>query len=98
MMFPDAGFIALGANRFRIAKDSRLFDGHFDGAPILPGIAHIALALHAIGDDRVPAAVRDVRFRAPIFPGDEVEVIFDGSRFEIRSGGKPATTGVLVFP
>ena len=97
MMFPDAGFTHLGGLRFRIERQSRLFDGHFDGAPILPGIAHIALALSA-SQDKTLGGIRDVRFSRSLGPGDEVEVAIRESRFEIRRAGNVASTGVLLPP
>ena len=108
--FANAGFIRIPAPRnampgsswFRISADSRCFDGHFDGAPILPGVAHLALVLMAQEDQRVLTGVRDVRFTHPLRPGDEVEVILIGKelpaiRFEIRWRGKTATSGLLIF-
>jgi len=110
--FPDAGFLHSQADpssprsfRCRISPDSRLFEGHFDGAPILPGVAHIALAVQACGTEtgRAPTllGLRDVRFRRPLGPGSEVDVVLSSDRdpsfvrFEIRSGGEIVTTGAL---
>lgn len=96
-----------GGWHFRISESSRCFDGHFDGAPILPGVAHIALALRACvtqaGKRRTLKGVRDVRLKRPLRPGDEVEVVLtedpDGAsvRFEIRSRGESVTIGHLQF-
>lgn len=89
-----------------MAPDSRCFDGHFEGAPILPGVAHFALALSALAGgehNRVLTGVRDVRFTRPLGPGDEVEVILaegrepHSVRFEIRRDGRPASGGLLLF-
>jgi 3-hydroxymyristoyl/3-hydroxydecanoyl-(acyl carrier protein) dehydratase len=98
---PDGGF------RFRISESSRCFDGHFDGAPILPGVAHVALALCAcVSQARNPrtlTGVRDVRLKQPLRPGDEVEVVLtegpDGAsvKFEIRCRGESVTVGHLQF-
>jgi len=92
---------------FRVSPQSRWFDGHFDDEPILPGIAHLALALAALyrqaGRDRTLTALRGVRFSRPLRPGDEVEVLLsEGTepssvRFEIRCQGQRATLGLLVF-
>ena len=86
--------------RMRIPPDSRWFDGHFDGAPILPGIAHIALAVEACANRARLRAIRDVRFNKPILPNDEIEIDVSGERevrFTIRCGGAIATSGVLEF-
>src|SRR5688572_11535005 len=91
---------ASGSHWFRLAADSPCFDGHFQGAPILPGVAHFALALTALArgsDSRVLAGVRDVRFTRPLGPGDQVEVILaegrepHSVRFEIRRDGLPTS-------
>lgn len=96
-----------GSSWFRVSQHSRWFDGHFDGEPILPGIAHLALALAALvrqsGRNRTLTALRDVRFSRPLRPGDEVEVLLSEGRepfavrFEIRCQGQRATLGLLVF-
>ena len=89
---------------FELAVGGRFFDGHFEGAPILPGVAHLALALAALGNgERALTGVRGVRFKRPLAPGDEVEVVLDESsagsavRFEIRCRGEVATSGLLLF-
>jgi 3-hydroxymyristoyl/3-hydroxydecanoyl-(acyl carrier protein) dehydratase len=113
--FPDAGFSLLPCltaapartSRWRLDEHSRCFEGHFEGRPILPGIAHVALVLSACaeeaGEARVLVGLRDLRFKHPLGPGDEVDVILaDGRdlasvRFEIRRRGEAASTGVLLF-
>jgi 3-hydroxymyristoyl/3-hydroxydecanoyl-(acyl carrier protein) dehydratase len=96
-----------GCWHFRISASSRCFDGHFDGAPILPGVVHVALALSACATQatkkRTLKGVRDVRLKHPLRPGDEVEIILneapDGAtvKFEIRCLGKSVTVGHLEF-
>ena len=96
-----------GSSYFKVSERSRCFDGHFDGAPILPGVAHVALALSACamqaGRPLTLTGLRDFRLRRPLKPGDEVEVVLtEGSdpslvRFEIRCLGESVTVGVLVF-
>ena len=96
-----------GSSYFKVSERSRCFDGHFDGAPILPGVAHVALALSACANQgRKPLALgglRDFRLRRPLRPGDEVEVVLTEGRdatsirFEIRCLGESVTVGVLVF-
>ena len=113
--FPEAGFVPLPAHptaphrssRFLLAEASRCFEGHFEGAPILPGVAHLALALSACGEEavspRVITGVRDFRLKRPLRPADEVEVVLAEDReprsvrFEIRCHGETASVGVLLF-
>ena len=87
--------------------DARLFEGHFDEAPVLPGVAHIVIAVQACADrgleHRPLTGLRDVRFSRPIGPADTIDVRLDPGRepgairFELRSGGQPASSGVLLF-
>lgn len=76
--------------------NDRWFDGHFEGAPVLPGVAHLALAVEACGN-RPLRGLRGIRFMHPIRPGDAVEVQVAGDRFEIRCNGVVASTGTLIF-
>lgn len=114
-LFPDAGLIPMPSVivdrprswRFRIAAHSRCFDGHFDGAPIFPGVAHLALALDACfnetGGRGVLIGLRDFRLMHPLRPDDEVEVVLTGGkdpstvRFVIRCQEQDASAGLLVF-
>jgi 3-hydroxymyristoyl/3-hydroxydecanoyl-(acyl carrier protein) dehydratase len=110
--FPGAGFARMPSEsaspdeaRFRIPAASAVFDGHFDTAPIVPGVMHIALALETCearrGFPAVLVGVRDVRFSHPLGPDDEVTVrLTDGQapgevRFELRSAGRAISSGVL---
>ena len=96
-----------GSSYFKVSERSRCFDGHFEGAPILPGVAHIAMALtaYAINTGRhiVLSGLRDLKLKHPLGPGDEAEVILTDSgdattvKFEIRRLGESVSTGVLLF-
>src|SRR6476659_6063693 len=88
-----------------IPAASRLFAGHFPGRPILPGIAHLALAQSALseilGREVALAAVRSLKLRRPVVPGDLPELRIgppgeDGAaRFEVRCGATAASQGVV---
>ncbi|MDM8535928.1 hypothetical protein QUF70_04170 [Desulfobacterales bacterium HSG17] len=59
-------------------EDSPWFSGHFPGAPILPGIAQLALVLDSLQEAfksnlRIAGLTR-VRFRKIIKPGDSLEI------------------------
>jgi hypothetical protein len=115
LRFPQAGFLPLAAppavpartSRWRLDERSRCFEGHFDGDPILPGVAHLALALRALAEEtaapRILTGVKDVRFKCPLGPGDEVEVVLadrieaSSVRFEIRRHGELVSVGLLLF-
>jgi 3-hydroxyacyl-[acyl-carrier-protein] dehydratase len=88
-----------------IPAASALFAGHFPGRPILPGIAHLALARRALGEilgrEIELAAVRSLKLRRPLIPGDPAELRIsapgeDGAaRFEVHCGGTVASQGVV---
>jgi 3-hydroxyacyl-[acyl-carrier-protein] dehydratase len=94
-------------HRFEVAIPiaSPLFTGHFPGHPILPGIAHLALAQRALGEimgrEVALAAVRSLKLRRPVVPGEPLELRLgqpgeDGSwRFEVHCGGAAASQGVI---
>jgi 3-hydroxyacyl-[acyl-carrier-protein] dehydratase len=61
---------------FRFAPDFPGFDGHFPGAPILPAIVQIQVAVavaseHA-GTPLRLAAVEAAKFLSPVRPGEEI--------------------------
>jgi 3-hydroxymyristoyl/3-hydroxydecanoyl-(acyl carrier protein) dehydratase len=111
----SAGLLALATHpsdgdhvfRFRVSPDSRCFDGHFAGLPVLPGVGHLAMVASACARrsrrDLALAGARDLRFQRPLGPGDEVEVVLDDGaepcsvRFEVRCRGEIASRGLLMF-
>lgn len=88
-----------------IPAASPLFTGHFPGRPILPGIAHLALAQRALseilGRQAALGAVRSLKLRRPVVPGDLPELRIgppgeDGAvRFEVRCGEAAASQGAI---
>jgi 3-hydroxymyristoyl/3-hydroxydecanoyl-(acyl carrier protein) dehydratase len=90
-----------------IVPDGRYFEGHFDNAPVLPGVVQIAMAVKACADrglaTRPLTGLRDIRFSRPLGPGDAIDVVLDNGRdphsirFEIRAAGQSAASGVLLF-
>jgi 3-hydroxymyristoyl/3-hydroxydecanoyl-(acyl carrier protein) dehydratase len=94
-------------HRFAVAvpEECSLFTGHFPGKPILPGIAHLALAQWALGEimgkEVGLAAVPSLKLRRPVAPGDllELRIGIPGkegvARFEVRSEGATASQGVV---
>ena len=88
--------VAAGPWSFTLRVDDPCFAGHFDDTPVLPGIAHVAIALEAYGRlypaPGVLVAVDDLRFLQPLLPGDRCEVrvtpVPPAARVEV--GGTPA--------
>jgi 3-hydroxyacyl-[acyl-carrier-protein] dehydratase len=90
--------------RLRVEATSRAFTGHFEGQPILPGVAFLVIVRHALralgGPATVLQGLPSVRFRQAVRPGDILEMSAarpdaEGlSRFEVKVGGALAVTGV----
>ena len=95
------------AASFRFDSSSPLFEGHFEGTPILPGVAHIAIVLAVCDAQRLElgrlCGLRNIRFSYPIRPEDDICVKLEKDqdsmtlRFEIRNGDRTASTGLLLF-
>ena len=91
---------------WEVAADCACFRGHFDGAPLLPGITHLALVTQAAARmaarECVLVEVKSLRLRQPVGPGDRIEGTVEGPdaegrvRFDFRVGDRPAAAGVVV--
>jgi 3-hydroxymyristoyl/3-hydroxydecanoyl-(acyl carrier protein) dehydratase len=90
-----------------VLPDPRLFEGHFDRSPVLPGVALLDLAAaecqtHGLASGEL-RGVRDVRFTQPIGVGDPCDIVFaaldspGAIRFEACVRGRIAASGVLIF-
>jgi 3-hydroxymyristoyl/3-hydroxydecanoyl-(acyl carrier protein) dehydratase len=78
----------------RIEVPDEFFAGHFPGHPILPGVAHLALVARALGDPPL-AAVKTLKLRRPVGPGDVLDLVLDEGRFELRRGDETVSNGSL---
>ena len=87
-----------------IPADHPAFDGHFPGAPILPGVVLLDEAIRAIelagGDEPRCWRVSSVKFLRVSTPGEplvlEQERLASGNiRFNILSAGQAIATGAL---
>ncbi|MDB6090218.1 MAG: hypothetical protein JWN85_3002 [Gammaproteobacteria bacterium] len=81
------------------------FDGHFPGAPILPGVVLLDEAIQAVqraeGLSTRSWVIAAAKFLQPVGPGEtltlEHEPLANGSiRFAIRSDGRPVANGTLI--
>ena len=92
--------------RIAIPEGHPVFEGHFPGRPVMPAIAHLALAAQvlaaATGRAAAIVAVPFLRLRRPVVPGEVLEVSIhqpasDGAvPFEIRRGEERVSNGILV--
>jgi 3-hydroxymyristoyl/3-hydroxydecanoyl-(acyl carrier protein) dehydratase len=99
--------------RVSVPAELRYFEGHFEGNPVLPGIAQLVALVHrrarevfgALGTER--RLVR-VKFEATIRPGDVLEVALDLEpsatrpgetqlRFAISRGETRCASGGIVY-
>ena len=91
-----------------VPADSAWFDGHFPAAPLLPGVAQVAMVVEILGEVLgKPLNVADVsrvRFKMAIEPGDRVEVVVtprekDASSwgFRLLKGAELACSGFLTL-
>ena len=84
----------------------RVLDGHFPGAPILPGVAQlhwvVTLGSQAFGIPSAFLRAEVVKFQQPILPGDLVEVRLQWNpekaslQFTLNSARGPHASGRLV--
>lgn len=89
----------------RIPEDLKYFDGHFDGNPIVPGVAQmLPLAWEGVArawPELGPAKeLRRLKFREALRPGDEVRLTVSRVpgkvRFQIHRGEAVCTLGTFV--
>ncbi len=86
--------------RVAIPAGSPFCEGHFPGRPIVPGVALVEIARRAMEDAGIPAAIRGfgaLRFRSPVVPPADVEIIVDGARLGWRAGAETAASATLAL-
>lgn len=92
------------ASPLPIAADHPAFDGHFPGAPVLPGVVLLDETIRAIERARGGVTgcwrVASVKFLRAVTPGEalalEQEPLASGTiRFTILSAGQAVATGAL---
>lgn len=98
--------------RASVPNDLRFFEGHFEGDPMLPGIAQLLALAHrrartAFGDLGREKRIVRVKFEAVIRPGDVLDVMLERSagigegetqvRFEIARDGTRCASGAIVY-
>jgi 3-hydroxymyristoyl/3-hydroxydecanoyl-(acyl carrier protein) dehydratase len=98
------GALAVVESTHVIAPDLPAFDGHFPGAPVLPGAYLLALVLREIEHHEAlriqPAAalvVQQVKFLAPVGPGCSLRIRLEAQRdtiaFAVHEGATAVARG-----
>jgi 3-hydroxymyristoyl/3-hydroxydecanoyl-(acyl carrier protein) dehydratase len=86
---PDAEALAADVH---VPADSRWFDGHFPGHPVLPGVAQLSMVFELIArafdEALMVREVSRVRFKQMIEPGDHLAVF---------AASKPERPGEYAF-
>lgn len=89
-----------------VAADSPCFAGHFDGYPVLAGVAQLDGVVLELVERAFPELgplerCSRIKFRRVIGPGDELEVVAICDRqtvqFEISRDGETCSSGTLHF-
>ena len=85
-----------GGATIRLLPESPVYQGHFPGYPITPGVCLVEIALELLSEQagrplRLTAA-KNIKFTSPIIPSEGLELRFnlagegDGRTVEILSG------------
>ena len=83
-----------------------LFEGHFPGRPILPGIGLLDLAIRALGDVAGDGALRGIdhfKWRSIVAPGERLSFVAkppglgDATSLELRRGAEVVASGAVTL-
>ena len=80
---------AAGAT-LRLLPDSPVYQGHFPGYPITPGVCLVEIALELMGEVRLVAA-KNIKFTSPVLPTETTEL-----RFNLGGEGESRTVEILA--
>lgn len=83
-----------------VPSEGSLFEGHFPGRPILPGVAQLVLIARAVGTGPL-RGIPHFRFRGVVGPGDRLEVTAretpGGLAVDVSREGRPVASGTLLL-
>ena len=84
----------------RFVQGHPVFEGHFPGRPILPGVAQLALLADflesCLGPGCTIRAIHKVRFRQVVQPGDRLRVDVSKPQSDGRLSFKLSRDGTIV--
>ena len=80
---------AAGAT-IRLLPESPVYQGHFPGYPITPGVCLVEIALELMGEVRLVAA-KNIKFTSPVLPTETTEL-----RFKLGGEGESRTVEILA--
>lgn len=90
----------MGSTTLLIPAQHPAFDGHFPGAPLLPGVVLLDEVLQVVQGEAW--SISTAKFLRPVRPGETLTLeqeppLANGAvRFTIRSAGRPVASGTLV--
>ena len=90
----------MGSTTLLIPAQHPAFDGHFPGAPLLPGVVLLDEMLQVVQAEAW--SISTAKFLRPVRPGETLTLeheppLANGAvRFTIRSAGQPVATGTLI--
>ncbi|MBO6083421.1 MAG: hypothetical protein J6P46_10460 [Bacteroidales bacterium] len=73
----------------RLLPESPVYQGHFPGYPITPGVCLVEIALELMGSVRLVAA-KNIKFTSPVVPTQGMEL-----RFNLGGEGNERTVEIL---
>ena len=73
----------------RLLPESPVYQGHFPGYPITPGVCLVEIALELMGNVRLVGA-KNIKFTSPIIPDEGTEL-----RFNLGGEGSERTVEIL---
>lgn len=85
------------------AADHPAFEGHFPGAPIVPGVLLLDAAIHALQEaGHTVTEIASAKFLQPVKPGDRLSLACEAgqtgrARFAIARDGHAVASGQLVL-